>query len=683
MRELRRALVISTTSPIPDIAGNRGRVSQIIEFLRNEGYKISLLLYPFDAEWQTGIPGSYDEIKNLFEYFLLVPVTMRMELFPIGGHQSIDAWWDVSIGKHISWLTERVPFDVAICNYTFMSKSLEYVPPRTIKILDTHDILSDRHKILMQAGIKPDFFNTSIEQEAIGLNRADLILAIKDSDATKLRKTTSVPVATIPFWRGELCSIDRSINFPSTSANRQLKVGFIGSTNTVNVHAARITIQILISLLSIHECELELHICGSVCKYLFDVPAWVTLLGEVTDIKDFYNNIDVAIVPFSKSTGAKIKAAEALRFGVPIISTSDGFDGYEPRHPTQDLQSVEALCLSLVEIVKGSISLAELQEATKEAAFYAHMNAKNASQKLAGYLRKNSKEVVIVYEMDKDCKSNLIGEFIRQFSATIRNFARVSEIKIGGPLPAQSQNSNDFAPIQGSEEGNSDFEDAATEGVEPERVVLDLCTLSRSYRPGNSLSALSDIMIRIDHDNDHLECPSLILRRGGSEADQHAVPLFHKFPGNTQLSESHPTTVLLIRDLRSSSHSSARILGEILRPAGIAIDFFTLSDCGARDVDLYNILINKIYYKTILLFPKANFTTSLVLSLLMVKGVPALLIETEQENIDFEKKNDYNIQKLLLKYLQSKPNEWRDKRVKRVFRTDGLGSFLFPTPQSS
>ena len=71
----RSALVLSTTPPFPREYGNRNRVFQTLQFLRNQGFAISLLLYPFDEEWTSTIPSYYRELVEQFEYFAVIPNT--------------------------------------------------------------------------------------------------------------------------------------------------------------------------------------------------------------------------------------------------------------------------------------------------------------------------------------------------------------------------------------------------------------------------------------------------------------------------------------------------------------------------------------------------------------------------------------------------------------------------------
>jgi hypothetical protein len=50
----------------------------------------------------------------------------------------------------------------------------------------------------------------------------------------------------------------------------------------------------------------------------------IEFLGRVPDLERFYDQLRVAIVPIRYGSGVKLKAVEALQFGVPTVSTSIG-----------------------------------------------------------------------------------------------------------------------------------------------------------------------------------------------------------------------------------------------------------------------------------------------------------------------------------------------------------------------
>src|ERR1700722_12678791 len=152
----RSALVLSTTPPIPREYGNRNRVFQTIEFLRSLGFSVSLLLYPFDEDWEAAIPSYYQELTRQFDYFAAIPNRKRLHQQAEHRHHAIDEWWDDTIGDHLAWLFRRKKFDVLFVNYTFLSKAFEFAPPHVARILDTHDLFTERRENFERHGVEPE-----------------------------------------------------------------------------------------------------------------------------------------------------------------------------------------------------------------------------------------------------------------------------------------------------------------------------------------------------------------------------------------------------------------------------------------------------------------------------------------------------------------------------------------------
>ena len=72
----------------------------------------------------------------------------------------------------------------------------------------------------------------------------------------------------------------------------------------------------------------------------------ITIFDKVEDLSSLINNADFVINPIFEGSGMKVKTAEALKYGKNIISTKEGFEGYDI-----DYNKVGALCNSKEEFV--------------------------------------------------------------------------------------------------------------------------------------------------------------------------------------------------------------------------------------------------------------------------------------------------------------------------------------------
>ena len=164
-------------------------------------------------------------------------------------------------------------------------------------------------------------------EEKIALDRSDIVIAIKESEAEFYASLTDREVISVPFWLDQNMRRTRPTE---GSDGRALRVGFIGALNVVNVANMRDFLQAFESSPEIEASPIVLDVAGDVCHHLESKHPQVNLLGRVESLEDFYDSLDVVVVPMTLSTGLKIKTGEALAFGKAVVAISDGFDGFPP-----------------------------------------------------------------------------------------------------------------------------------------------------------------------------------------------------------------------------------------------------------------------------------------------------------------------------------------------------------------
>ena len=124
----------------------------------------------------------------------------------------------------------RRAYDAAIVNYTWMSYCLDAVDPRAFKILDAHDVFSGRRDVLRSLEIPPEFFHTTREEEAKGVARANLVWAIKPSEAAYFTRTLGAADCLTVLHADP----DRNWWTRPPSSDGWLRVGVIGARNNLN-----------------------------------------------------------------------------------------------------------------------------------------------------------------------------------------------------------------------------------------------------------------------------------------------------------------------------------------------------------------------------------------------------------------------------------------------------------------
>lgn len=395
LQHRRKALILSPSASHPQDHGNRNRVFQTTSLLKDAGYEIHFLLYPFESDWVNEVPESADEMRRTWTSFTVLPPTRPLHMPAAGEHHLIDEWWDAQIGTYLEWLFAREWFDVFVVNYTFFSKALDYAPTSTVKVLETHDMFAGRKELFVAHGAPTEFFYTTVEQEQIALDRADIVIAIKDAEAAILRRNTkSAEVISIPFYMERELLPLRPERLQNTE---ELRVGFIGALNSVNVLNMQRFLERFEKYRTIYmPPPISISIAGDVCLQLNANSSAVKLRGRVDDVTAFYKSIDVIVAPMSFSTGIKIKVGEALSCGKPVVATQNGFDGFPSVDPFHSLQSVDAVCRALMKLAFDRERLRLLEQRTAIAARLAHRRSLDGYGGLNKAILRRSRRIVFV-----------------------------------------------------------------------------------------------------------------------------------------------------------------------------------------------------------------------------------------------------------------------------------------------
>jgi glycosyltransferase involved in cell wall biosynthesis len=371
-----KLLVVSPTASHPLNYGNRNRVYQTANFFKQNGYQVDFVLYPTEGDWIDSYPPSYADMCDTWNSVTVIPRSLPIQTPPIGTHHKIDEWFDVNVGVYLTKLFATEKYDIIFVNYPFMSEALTYAPASTVKILDTHDVFDGRKEMLEKAGVVPDFFLTTADQETIAYNRADIVLAIKEQERVIIKERTTSEVMTVTFFPDYITQ--PVVQTPSSV----LRVGFIGAPNYVNAVNMNKFLSVFGSMIEGNMPPLEFRIAGDVCEKIKPTSFPVTLLGRVKDIEDFYKECDVIIAPLEFSTGLKIKIGEAFGFGLPVVATENAYEGYPIVDSYHSLPNFNTLAYVLIILSQNPERLLELQHNSSMATAFTKQRTKNELQAL-------------------------------------------------------------------------------------------------------------------------------------------------------------------------------------------------------------------------------------------------------------------------------------------------------------
>jgi len=325
-------LIVSPVPTHPSTRGNSARILYIADKMKEWGHDVWFL----HTSYQEGDPAAmaawwgdrfihhqYKKPWRKFRFFgIPVPDRWHHSLLKRGWlHQRIDQLYDNSLDDLLQESHRKHRFDAVLVEYVNFSKALLLFGQETLKLIDTHDIYSDRHKRLIKAGLPPEWFFLSRREEKKGLLRADKIMAIQDIErdffiALLEGKRT---VKTVGFFL-------KVTPFPPEEQGR--RVVYIGANATLNVQAISAFLNDIWPRLHQADPLLELHIWGGVTSELAKIPPpGVFMHQECRDVTEAYTGAGIAINPMIAGTGLKTKTIEALAFGLPVVASPVAVEG--------------------------------------------------------------------------------------------------------------------------------------------------------------------------------------------------------------------------------------------------------------------------------------------------------------------------------------------------------------------
>ncbi len=322
-----KILVISPTPTHPQNAGNRARISDLLGLMQRLGHEVHFIHL-------TREKGDEEKMREVWgENFISVdyhrePHKLSALKRRYGGYFStdlkytydIDEWYDSSLNKVVVDLHAKHNFNTVIVEYMFISKVLECFDSSVRKIIDTHDVFTNRHRHYLEQNQKPQWFSTSKLGEAKACNRADVVLAIQDKEKDFYLNISRSNVETV----GHLVAVQDK---PFINSNSH-KLLFVASDNAINIEGINYFLDKIFPEVQKKVVAVEVNLVGSVCKGVKE-RAGLRKLGFVDDLKKAYEEADIIINPVSYNTGLSIKNLEALGYAKPLVTSKVGTEGLE------------------------------------------------------------------------------------------------------------------------------------------------------------------------------------------------------------------------------------------------------------------------------------------------------------------------------------------------------------------
>ena len=370
MRKRRKILLLAPVPTHPSTTGASARVRHMADGLLSLGHEVHFL-HLQQKLWSddTAMQQYWHDRLHVFRSLSLASFVSRgrRKLVRLVGktfhlNLSVDSYFDPEAARYVRTLLAADGFDVVIVSYVFYSRLFESVSGAVLKLIDTHDVFSDRYRLYRQHGQANEFFSTGKVGEGKALDRADAVLAIQEWDANHFRSLTTRPVAVV----GHLAPVADAV--PVNAAGCAGAMLFVGSSMGINVHGVTWFIDHVLPVVRRHVPEAELWLVGGICNRVGSTAAGVRRFGFVDALEELYQRAAVVINPQQFGTGLSIKSVDALLHGRPLVTTPSGARGLEEGAGAAFLQagSAEEFGASLVELLREPARGAALAECGAE-----------------------------------------------------------------------------------------------------------------------------------------------------------------------------------------------------------------------------------------------------------------------------------------------------------------------------
>ena len=325
-----RILLVAPVPTHPSATGASARVRHMGDALLSLGHEVHFL-HLQQTLLESGLEMRRHWNDRLHVFRSLSPASFvgrgRRKLVRVVGktfhlNLPVDSYFDPEAARYLRTLLDTGGFDVVVVSYVFYSRLLASVPDAVRKLIDTHDVFSDRYRLYRKHGQANEFFSTGKSEEGKALDRADAVLAIQEWDAYHFRSLTTRPVAVV----GHLAPVVEPAPAAGQAARAML---FVGGPMGINVHGVNWFIQQVLPGVRRRVPDAELWLAGGIGARVPRDPPGVRRFGFVDSLADLYRRAAVVINPQQFGTGLSIKSVDALLHGRPLVTTDSGARGLE------------------------------------------------------------------------------------------------------------------------------------------------------------------------------------------------------------------------------------------------------------------------------------------------------------------------------------------------------------------
>ena len=226
-------------------------------------------------------------------------------------------------------------YDAVLFEWHFTARNLveevRLLQPRAPIIVDSVDVVYNRLEAKARVTTKAQDFAKAHETKAVELEvykSADLVITVTDADAQLLHlEQPDLRTFTIP----NIHPMQSAVSIPERHDNTLLFIGsFVQPGGETNADAMIYFCSDILPKIVAAVPDVKVKIIGSspTPAVLNLASDRVSVLGFVADTKPHFASTAISIAPLRFGGGMKGKIGEAMSFGLPVVTTSVGVEGF-------------------------------------------------------------------------------------------------------------------------------------------------------------------------------------------------------------------------------------------------------------------------------------------------------------------------------------------------------------------
>ena len=306
-------LYVTESAFWPPFQGDSARNWSIIRLLRSIGWQVHVV-HRHDPMQTSDYEGMRQRCESLAVYF-----STGKELESATGVDP-DAWCPQGLKRMVGARVREVAASTMLVQFPMFSACLGAAPKQTRRVLDADNWFVGRRELYESFGLHYDWFSTTREHLKRAAARADVVMAIQQTEAELYRDLLGaesevhyVPHCVQGEWNPD--------KFLSKS------ILFVGNSNAENISGLRSFLRSTWPSVLEEHPNVELRVAGRVSHHFSSQPQ-VSLLGEVDDLRGLYAESAFGLNLSAAGTGMKVKSLEALANGCCLVTTPAGVQGH-------------------------------------------------------------------------------------------------------------------------------------------------------------------------------------------------------------------------------------------------------------------------------------------------------------------------------------------------------------------